>query len=204
MNQRNSAALDSLDTYLARLRTALSGLPAPEVEEILREFRSHIVERQHGADQNNSQHLSRIFGELGSPEDVAALYRTEAMVKRAQLTLSPLLMFAAATRLATKSLVGFLSLMIALFGYLTGAAFLWCAVMKPIWPQRIGLWVSDHRFSMGDMIDRSPHARELLGWWIIPIGLVFGVGIVLATTLLLRWLLRFALPPRAARFMRVK
>jgi hypothetical protein len=199
MNQKDSAA--SADAYLSRLRTALVGLPAPEVEEILREFRSHIIERREVEGQSNSQ---RIFGELGTPEDIAALYRTDTLVARARLTLSPLLMLRAASRVATKSLLGFVSLMVALFGYLTGAAFLWCAVMKPIWPQRIGLWVSDHRFSMGDMVDRGAHAQELLGWWIIPIGLIGGVVMILVTTLLLRWLLRFALPPLAARFTLVK
>jgi hypothetical protein len=197
MNQKDSAA--STDTYLSRLRTALAGLPAPEVEEILREFRSHILERE-AARQSSVQ---RIFGELGSPEDIAALYRTDAIVARARLTFSPLLMLKAASRVATKSFLGFVSLMIALFGYLTGAAFLWCAVMKPIWPQRIGLWVTDHRFSMGDMVDRGAHAQELLGWWIIPVGFVCGVVIILLTTLLLRWLLRFALPPREAKLIRV-
>jgi len=201
MNEKESAVHHSPDTYLSRLRTALAGLPAPEVEEILREFRSHIVERQEVEGQSNSQ---RIFGELGPPEGIAALYRTDALVARARLTLSPLLVLKAVSRVATKSLLGFVSLMLALFGYLTGAAFLWCAVMKPIWPQRIGLWVSDHRFSMGDMVDRGAHAQELLGWWIIPIGLICGLVIILLTTLLLRWLLRFALPPRTARFIRVK
>jgi hypothetical protein len=57
---------------------------------------------------------------------------------------------------------------------------------------------------MGDMVDRVAHAQELSGWWIIPIGLVCGIGVILATTLVLRCLLRFALPPRAARLMWVK
>jgi hypothetical protein len=47
------------------------------------------------------------------------------------------------------------------------------------------------------------HAQELLGWWIIPIGLIFGIAIIVATTALLRSMLRFALPTLAARFRRV-
>jgi hypothetical protein len=56
---------------------------------------------------------------------------------------------------------------------------------------------------MGE-IDQGTHAQELLGWWIIPIGLSGGIVIILVTTLVLRWLLRFALPRRAARFIKVK
>jgi uncharacterized membrane protein len=172
---------NSADAYLLRLRAALVGFPDSEVEEILREIRSYILERQEAAGTSDSRDLTKMLSELGSPEDIGELYRTEALVTRARSTFAPVLMFAAVVRLATKSVAVFASLMVALFGYLTGAAFLWCAVMKLVWPQRIGLWVSDHRFSMGDMVDRGVHSQELLGWWIIPIGLILGIAVIVAT-----------------------
>jgi hypothetical protein len=38
------------------------------------------------------------------------------------------------------------------------------------------------------------HAQEVLGWWLIPFGLITGPLILIVTTLLLRWALRFAFP----------
>jgi hypothetical protein len=203
MTPNGETAPKSADAYLLRLRAALQGLPDSDVEEIVREIRSHIVERQEDEVHGNSERLVQILSELGSPEDIGALYRTEALVARARATFSPVLILASAARLATKSLIGFLSLMIGLFGYVTAAGFLWCAGAKPFLPDRIGLWKSQYRFSMG-IISPTEHAQELLGWWIIPVGLILGITLIVVTTALLRWMLRYALPRRAARFMRVK
>jgi hypothetical protein len=38
------------------------------------------------------------------------------------------------------------------------------------------------------------HATEVLGWWLVPIGFIAGPLIVLITSLILRWALRFAFP----------
>jgi uncharacterized membrane protein len=201
MSPNGHVAPNSVDAYSLRLRVALRGLPDSEVEEILREIRGHILERQEG--EGDSERLLKILRELGSPEDIGALYRTEALVARARTTFSPALIFGSAARVATKSLIGFLSLLLGLFGYVAAAGFLWCAGTKPFLPDRIGLWRSQYRFSMG-IIPPSEHAQELLGWWIIPVGLILGITVIVVTTALLRWMLRYALPPPAARFMRVK
>jgi uncharacterized membrane protein len=203
MSPNGKVAPNSTDAYLLRLRAALRGLPDSEIEEILREIRGHILERQEGGDRGDSERLPQILCELGSPEDIGALYRTEALVARARATFSPVLILGSAVRLATKSLIGFLSLMLGLVGYVTAAGFLWCAGAKPFLPDRIGLWRSQYRFSMG-IIPPSEHAQELLGWWIIPVGLILGITVIVVTTALLRWMLRYALPAPAARFMRVK
>ena len=43
------------------------------------------------------------------------------------------------------------------------------------------------------------HTQEVLGWWLIPFGLLVGPLILLLTTLLLRWALRFAIPSDVVR-----
>lgn len=96
MSPNGHVAPISVDAYSLRLRAALRGLPDSEIEEILREIRGHILERQEG--EGDSERLLKILRELGSPEDIGALYRTEALVARARTTFSPALIFGSAYR----------------------------------------------------------------------------------------------------------
>jgi hypothetical protein len=41
-------------------------------------------------------------------------------------------------------------------------------------------------------VNNDPAARDVLGWWLVPIGLIGGPALVLGTTWVLRWTLRFA------------
>jgi hypothetical protein len=36
------------------------------------------------------------------------------------------------------------------------------------------------------------HAHVVLGWWLIPFGLIGGTLVLIVTTMILRWMLRFA------------
>src|SRR4029077_254612 len=96
-----------IDTYLMRLRRSLGELPAEEVNEILREIRSHIFERAARDGELTDQKLMTILRELGQPEDIGPLYQAEAMVARARSSFSPSLIFSTTLRWAMRSFVGF-------------------------------------------------------------------------------------------------
>lgn len=49
MSDPSRQARDQVDIYLAALRKQLAGLPADDVEEILRELHGHIAERGVGS-----------------------------------------------------------------------------------------------------------------------------------------------------------
>jgi hypothetical protein len=93
------------------------------------------------------------------------------------------------TRWAMVSIVGFISFVLGLTGYGFALGFIVSAVMKPIFPDHVGLW-TDHGVTLG--IRETAQQGDLLGWWIIPIGLILGTIFLIATTRLLRWMLRFA------------
>jgi hypothetical protein len=77
-------------------------------------------------------------------------------------------------RLAGVSLYGFFTFLVSIIGYGIAVGFLLTAVVKPFAPDRAGLFVSDpHSFSLG-VVDHPATAHELLGWWIIPIGVIIG------------------------------
>jgi len=187
---------EQVEIYLAKLREQLGGLPADDVEEILRELRGHIAERVAQSDsKRNAAPVDAVLRQLGTPEQIGSLYRADALAAHARASFSPSLIIQATIRWATRTAVGFLAFLAGMVGYALGVALIVCAILKPFFPADVGLWISRHGMVLGAELPR-PHGHELLGWWIIPYGLGFGLAFILGTTVLLRWLLRFV--PRAA------
>lgn len=180
-----------IDTYLMRLRRSLGELPPEEVNDILREIRSHILDRAEASGELTDDKLARILKELGQPEDIGPLYQADAMVARARSSFSPLLILRTTIRWAMISIVGFITFIVGLFGYGVAAGLIISAVMKPILPDRVGAWLSPHGFTIG-VSDAMPAATDVLGWWLIPVGLIGGAIFLIATTRFLRWMLRYA------------
>jgi hypothetical protein len=192
-----------IDAYLKRLRQGLGELPAAEAAEVEREIRGHILERIDSMHSIDASALTVILEALGKPEDLGALYQSRAMVARARASLSPLLILRTAVRWAGKSIGGLAACVLALFGYTTGLSCVVSAILKIFHPDRVGLWVGPHTWnlSMGYLTAAErihEHAHEVLGWWLIPVMFMAGPIILIVTTIIVRWGLRFAFPPIVA------
>ena len=93
-------------------------------------------------------------------------------------------------------MAGFGVLLACIVGYVLGAAFFLCAILKPFHPQSAGLWMipgsaGDWELSLRMGFDGAPvNGHELLGWWMIPAGLILGIGLVLLTTRFVLWCAR--------------
>jgi len=181
-----------IDTYLMKLRRALGDLPQPEVNEILREIRGHILERAESSGALNNERIVEILRELGRPEDIGPLYQSEALVARARSSFSPMLILRTTMRWAMISVTGFFVFMGGLLGYGMALGFFLCALLKPFMPTQVGAWLDpDGGFTVGTVSQHSA-AHEVLGWWLIPVALCAGAVSLVATTRILRWLLRWA------------
>ena len=175
----------TLERYLSRVRAALRGMPPEQVTDILRELRSHVQERAGSALTQDK--VQAALDALGNPEQLAGQYVTQNLFDRAAVTRSPLLMLQSLFHWATLSLQGFAVALVSLFLYMLGAVCLVMAIAKPFDPDRVGLWVPDHDsasdkaellFSVHGM---PPSGHDLLGWWIVPLGLLLGLSIIIAT-----------------------
>lgn len=197
MSDHTQLPQDQVEAYLARLRKSLAGLPADDIEEVVREIGGHIAERAANSDSGESKMpIEQVLHELGTPEHIGSLYRTDALVAHARASFSPALIIRTTIRWATTTAVGFAAFMVGVAGYATGLAFIVCAILKPFMPDQVGLWIGPSGFVLG-FTTSSPHNTELLGWWLIPTGFAMGASFFLGTTAFLRWMLRFA--PRASR-----
>ncbi|MGZ3377855.1 MAG: DUF1700 domain-containing protein [Phenylobacterium sp.] len=178
----NDAGKAHLETYLTQVQRYLSGLPDAEAREVIAELRSHVLDKVDGAP--TPQRVEAAIAELGSPKEVARINVTERVVAHIETHRSPLSVLRGVVRLAGLSAYGFFAFLVSFTGYATAAAFLVTAAIKPFWREHAGLWLVPDpagawNFSLG-VTTSPPQGRELLGWWIIPIGIALG--------LLLGWL----------------
>jgi hypothetical protein len=181
-----------IELYLKQVRTGLSNLPEPEVADILRELRSHILERAQTGAALSDTATDAALQSLGRPQEVASMYVAENFMARAESNRTPWMVLRGVFLWATLSLKGFLVLMVCLAGYLFGAAFFIAALAKPFNPHAVGLWMAgDDSFSLRlGMTDSPAHGHELLGWFLVPIGCCLGGGTILLTTHFGLWCIR--------------
>src|SRR6516162_2930500 len=195
MNIANDAQ-QKIEAYLTRLRRNLRGLRAAEVDEIIVELRSHILDKASAEGEPNAASVDAALRRLGCAEELAAAYITESILAQAEVSRSPWRILGSLFRWATLNVSGFAVLVACIVGYSLGAALFLCAILKPLHPQTAGLWVipsktGDWVLSLRMGFASAPaNGHELLGWWMIPAGLILGTGLVLLTTRFVLWCAR--------------
>jgi hypothetical protein len=189
-----------LDAYLSELRALLRGLPEAEISEIMDELRSHVSDSATGGRLVETE-VAATLARLGSPAELASLYDTDRLLVRAQRTRSPWILLWSLFRWAAVSLAGLFVLIPVIAGYVAAACFFIAALVKPFAPERVGLWhVKSDEISLhvGLMHSPPPPGEELLGWWLVPLGLMAGAGTFWLAVWFARWAIhRFRRTPLA-------
>jgi hypothetical protein len=191
-----SQAERQVEEYLGKLRERLRGLPADDIGEIVAELRSHILDKAATGGELTAAGVAAALTALGSPEKLAGEYATDSLLAQAEISRTPWRIFDALVRWASLSLAGFFVLVGFVVGNFLGAVFALSAVLKPFHPQTAGLWLipdpaGDLQVSLRLGFGSRPiGGREVLGWWIVPIGLVAGLLMVIMTSSLCSWCVR--------------
>jgi uncharacterized membrane protein len=197
-------AQQKIDTYLSRLRQRLRGMNDQDAREIVEELRSHIMDKAAAPGKTTEEANGEItpaavdvaLAGLGSPEQLASQYMTDDLLARAEVSRSPVRILRSLFRWASLSLAGFFVLLGSIVGYFFGAVFILVALAKLFHPRTAGLWIfpngagdSNLSFRLGfGSVPAS--ARDVLGWWIVPIGWMVGCGLVMLTTYTAVWFVR--------------
>lgn len=179
----NAKSDEPLEIYLRQVRENLRGLPESDASEIIQELRSHVLDRVAG-DLSDTR-VKEALASLGDPRDIGRLNSTMRVAARAAGQTSPRVVARTLAQLARLSVRGLITLLISLAGYGFAAVWLLTAMVKPFAPNRVGLWslpdpTGDLSLSLGRH-DPGLSGRDILGWWIIPIGLVVGLTAALLT-----------------------
>jgi hypothetical protein len=185
-----------IDAYLNVLRKHLRHLNEKDSCDIVEEIRSHILDKAASAGEITADSIASALAALGDPEDLASQYVTDNLLMRAQVARSPWLILRSLFRWAGLSIAGFCILMSSLIGYSLAGSLVLCAFLKPFHPLTDGLWLLNHSsdpqsFSLRLGFSSVPvDGREVLGWWLIPIGLALGGWLGLLTFYFGRWSIR--------------
>lgn len=187
-----------INGYLFLLDKSLRTFLRREVAtDAVREVESHIRERvaETEAMPNERDALNRLLDALGPPHRLARAYSTELAVDEAVTTGHLVATARAILALAFHTTEGFF-VGVALFcGYIMSIAFLLVAILKPIFPDNVGVFTVNGEFR-GSGIEPflEPGTVVSHGWWLAGFGLIAGS--------ILLWLTRLGTRAYLARVRR--
>jgi uncharacterized membrane protein len=171
--------------YLFVLERSLKTfLPADVVRDAVREIESHVRERVAAADAapNERDVVERILSELGPPLRVAQAYSAERTIDEAVATGRFVSIIRAVSHLAVSTIGGFFAALGLLVGYLTAFCFVALAVLKPIFPNNVGIqFVHGFPVALSAHLPVSPDTDLRGGYWVVPFALFIGLAIFVAT-----------------------
>lgn len=185
-----------VEAYLGRLRQLLRGMNTEDAREIVEELRSHLMDKVAASGEATATGVDAALAALGSAEELANEYMTHNLLARAAASRSPVRILESLFRWASLSVAGFFVLVGSMIGYFLGIVFMLVAALKPFHPQTAGLWLlrdsaGDAEISLRLGFGSVPGAgRDVLGWWIVPIGLLAGCAVVMLTTRFALWCAR--------------
>lgn len=176
-----------INSYLSKLGECLPEMSAADREEIVREISVHVWECLQEPNSSIHETLNR----LGSPESLASRYGSDLLIRHASRSVSPVAILRATLVLAKRGSAGLVLFLGALLGYGLGCGLVLTAILKPIFPRQIGLWIGPGALNFGFLEQRfSDRAHELLGWWYLPVAFCLGCFFGWLTTYGLRRFLR--------------
>ena len=132
--------------YLYVLERSLrSSVSAALADDAVREVESHIRERveEAAAAPNERDALEAILTRLGSPSTVARAYSLELIMDEAATGGRVIAVLRSVFHAGALSVAAFLRALLLFIGYGVGIGFIAIAVLKPIFPGNVGLWLHE-------------------------------------------------------------
>ncbi len=198
----SEASQKVVDDYLAALRRQLRDLMEEDMNDIVEEIRAHILDKT-TASADPAQ-VEQTLVALGTPAELADRYRTEELLKRAQLSPSRTQVLHRILRATVLSVIALIVFVVSGLGYCVGGVLVVIGLLKAFFPRQAGLnidYVPNHSFSAGFGAG-SPHTadHDPIGLWLIPISLLLGSGILFLTFRLGTWTMRRFRNSRARQY----
>ena len=169
--------------YLFILERSLKTfLPAADAADASREVESHIRERIAETEPlpDEKTALGRVLDELGTPLSVARAYSLELSAEEAVATGRIAAVARSLLHMAALGLRGFLGALAIFVGYAIALGFLAIAVLKPIFPDNVGLFIVHGFPAFGAQFPIPEGSGPYGGYAIVPISIAIDLAILVA------------------------
>ena len=169
------------ESYLRQVNDLCGLLDMRQKADIQMELKAHLLESYIQLEEGDElTRLQTAIARLGQPEEFVPSWVEERLLEGSQPGSVARNLLHLLRVNAFKSIRQFILSMLIGFGYLIAFYMFLVVIMKLIFPDHVGLYVSDTGWLVIGYVD-SIHFKELLGFWLIPLGL--------AGSILLSWLL---------------
>jgi hypothetical protein len=199
MSNVSGESRKTIDGYLATLRRRLHELTDEDAREIVEEIRVHILDKT--GDGVGADRVAATLAALGTPAELASKYKSEELLQRAQLSRAPKTWTEKALRWMLKGALVMGVFAVSILGYGLGGGLVVAGAAKLMDPRHFGLWrthKADGTWGWGlGSLPSGEH--EVLGWWLIPLGLIVGSVVLALTFRLGSWSVRRLWQGRALR-----
>src|SRR5215469_14497654 len=160
-----------IDSYFDALSTQLADLPASRRDEVVRELRAHVLDRLEQITVPSNDDCRTVLKALGTPEEIARQYRVELLLNRSAWRISPWKMLRTLFRWTLTGIQGYIVFVMAMIGYAIAACFYITALLKPLFPHNVGVFVSNEGINLASF-PNPPMGTEILGPYYVPIAVV--------------------------------
>ena len=178
--------------YMHQVEGLCGSLDRRQKADILAELKAHLLESYVQLDNGDEEtRLSAAIEKLGQPKDFVPLWVEERLLDGAQPGSTTRNLYHLLRRDALKGVQQFAFSILVGLGYLFSFYFFIMAVLKVFYPANVGLYLSPTGIPFLGYVD-AYEFREVLGYWLIPIGLVTAVSLqFFLNGLVKRWVDRF-------------
>jgi hypothetical protein len=171
-----------LNDYLAEVKAGLRALSPNLTEEIIRELRSHVNECAEVDCELTEEGVAAALARMGPPAALAAVYVAECGECSGKPPRSPSRKARNLAGWVAAGPAGVFLVSGSCLGYFLAAALTLCSIRKLFAPDRAGLWsLSDGLSLRMGFGAPTPDGTELLGWAIVPLGVLTGISLLFIT-----------------------
>jgi uncharacterized membrane protein len=184
----NVATNPMVESYFSELDSKLTDLPQAPRRDFLLELRAHVMDRLGQLATVSDDDCRTVLKALGTPEEIARQYRMELLLKRPSWKISPITVLRTALRWTVAGVQGYLVFLVALIGYMFAASLYLTALLKPFFPDNVGMYVSDKGINLASF--PVQHGHDIMGNYYVAFAVLMGYLFTFGTTLLIRLLMR--------------